>query len=370
MAKARAVSWIRRRSSVMYPMAFPRSHCRGIVANSPRVRRSRSAAESWLARTCGSSSTAASVPCFTAARQQDWPTRPITVVDGVPARFRDVDVVARILQHAARQGPRAAHSSSTTRPGAGGNVASETVAHGQARRLHLPPRERPATHGVNAGALPPAPVRGREADFTPISTLVDVSNVLAINPAGDRRHGGEGLHRPGEGGARQVQLRLDRQRRGHAPRLRRVRRTRPASTWCTSPTRARPDAIQAVLNGDDVLHLRPGADRRCRRRQGRQGEAARRHDQESASPAIPDVPTIDEAGRAGLRELHLVRRSSGPRASTRAIAQKMNLAIKAALADPEDAEEARRARQHAPLRDPRPVPGDRHSAIAPSGPRS
>ena len=66
------------------------------------------------------------------------------------------------------------------KPGAGGNVASEYVA-----------RSRPdgytlllgtaATHGINAALYSRLPF-DVEADFTPIASLVDVSNVLTINP--------------------------------------------------------------------------------------------------------------------------------------------------------------------------------------------
>jgi len=112
------------------------------------------------------------------AAAQDWPTRPITIVMGFPPGS-GTDVVARILQPLLDKalGQRIVID---YKAGAGGNVASEFVA-----------KARPdgytfllgtaGTHGINAALYSKLPFEV-ERDFTPISTLVDVSNVLAINP--------------------------------------------------------------------------------------------------------------------------------------------------------------------------------------------
>ena len=109
---------------------------------------------------------------------QDWPSKPITIIMGFPAGS-GVDVVARTLQE---QMEKALNAKIITdyRSGAGGNIASEAVA-----------RSRPdgytillgtaATHGINA-ALYKNLSFDVETDFTPIAPLVDVSNVLTINP--------------------------------------------------------------------------------------------------------------------------------------------------------------------------------------------
>ncbi len=114
----------------------------------------------------------------TPAAAQAWPAQPITLVLGFPAGS-GVDVVARLLQPSLEQslGTRLVFD---YKPGAGGNVASEVVA-----------RARPdgytllfgtaATHGINAALYRKLPF-DVEADFTPIAPLVDVSNVLTINP--------------------------------------------------------------------------------------------------------------------------------------------------------------------------------------------
>ena len=223
---------------------------------------------------------------------------------------------------------------------------------GQARRLHLPAR-----HGGDARrqrrALPSSASTSRPTSrrSRPSSTC---SNVLTINPDGDRRQERQGLHRQGEGGARQVQLRLDRQRHGHASRLRRVQRARPASTWCTCPTRAGPTPSSAVLKGEIccifnqvqtmIQHAKAGKVRLL-------GVTT------EARGAMPDMPTIDEAGLPGY-ESYIWFGIFGPKGLDPAIAAKMNAAIKVALDDPEIQQEADRARQHAALRDARAVQGD------------
>ncbi|MGD9882266.1 MAG: Bug family tripartite tricarboxylate transporter substrate binding protein [Reyranella sp.] len=119
---------------------------------------------------------------FTAAsvQAQDWPAaRPIVIYMGFPAGS-GVDVVGRLLQPSLEKtlGQRILLD---YKSGAGGNLASETVANarpdGYAFLLGTA-----ATHGVNPALYARLPF-DVETDFTPISTIVDVPNVLAINPA-------------------------------------------------------------------------------------------------------------------------------------------------------------------------------------------
>ena len=98
------------------------------------------------------------------------------------------------------------------------------------------------------------------------------------------------------------------------------------------PYKGGPDAIQAVLKGDvccifnqvqTVLqHAKAGTVRLL-------GVTTKKR-----VAAIPDVPTIDEAGVAGY-ESYTWFAIFGPKGLDRAIAEKMNLAIKTALGDPE-----------------------------------
>src|SRR5499427_8884574 len=105
-------------------------------------------------------------------RADDWPSRPITLYMGFPAGS-GVDVIARMLQPSLEKslGQRLVID---YKPGAGGNVASEVVARAQPDGYTFL-LGTAATHGVNP-ALYPRMSFDVEADFTPVSTLVDVSN--------------------------------------------------------------------------------------------------------------------------------------------------------------------------------------------------
>ena len=112
------------------------------------------------------------------ALSQEWPAASITLVMTFPPGS-GIDVVGRTLQES-MQKSLGQNIVFDYRPGAGGNVASEHVA-----------RSKPdgytilfgtaATHGVNAALYRKLPF-DVEADFTPIAPLVNVSNVLTVNP--------------------------------------------------------------------------------------------------------------------------------------------------------------------------------------------
>jgi tripartite-type tricarboxylate transporter receptor subunit TctC len=109
---------------------------------------------------------------------QDWPSKPITIVMGFPAGS-GVDIVARTLQDSMEKSLNA-RVVTEYRAGAGGNIASEYVAKARADGYTIL-LGTAATHGVNAALYRNLPF-DVEADFTPIAPLVDVSNVLTINP--------------------------------------------------------------------------------------------------------------------------------------------------------------------------------------------
>jgi tripartite-type tricarboxylate transporter receptor subunit TctC len=118
------------------------------------------------------------LPFAQAQAPADWPDRPVNVIMTFPAGS-GVDVVARTLQE-----PLGKVLGQPVvidyKPGAAGNIASEFVA-----------RSRPdgytlvfgtaATHGSNA-ALYKKLAFDVEADFVPVAPILDVSNVLTINP--------------------------------------------------------------------------------------------------------------------------------------------------------------------------------------------
>lgn len=102
---------------------------------------------------------------------------PIRLVLGFPAGTA-VDATARLIQEPlARALGRPVVVEYKT--GAAGNIASEYVARAQPDGLTLL-LGTAATHGSNAALYPKLPF-DVEQDFTPIASLLDMSNVLAIN---------------------------------------------------------------------------------------------------------------------------------------------------------------------------------------------
>jgi tripartite-type tricarboxylate transporter receptor subunit TctC len=109
---------------------------------------------------------------------QLWPRQPITIIMGFPAGS-GVDVVARMLEEPMEKS-LGGKLVMDYRTGAGGNLASEAVARAKPDGYTLL-LGTAATHGVNAALYRKLPF-DVEADFTPIASLVNVSNVLTVNP--------------------------------------------------------------------------------------------------------------------------------------------------------------------------------------------
>jgi len=123
---------------------------------------------------------AAGASWFPAARAQglDWPQRPITFVMTFPAGS-GVDVVARQLQEPLGRllGQPIVVEYKT---GAAGNIASEYVARARPDGYTLV-FGTAATHGSNA-AIYKRLSFDVEDDFVPVAPILDVSNVLTVNP--------------------------------------------------------------------------------------------------------------------------------------------------------------------------------------------
>jgi len=116
------------------------------------------------------------VPACAAAVQ--WPQRPVTIVLGFPAGS-GVDVIARTIQDplSERLGVPVIIE---YKPGAAGNLSSGFVARSQPDGYTFA-LGTAAQHGSNA-ALYKNLSFDVEDDFVPIAPLIDVSNVLTINP--------------------------------------------------------------------------------------------------------------------------------------------------------------------------------------------
>nr|AGU10438.1 Tripartite tricarboxylate transporter family receptor [uncultured organism] len=112
------------------------------------------------------------------AAAEEWPTKPVTMIMGFPAGS-GVDVVARAIQE-----PLAKQLGQPViidyKSGAAGNIASEYVARAKADGYTLA-FGTAATHGSNAALYKKLPFDVEE-DFVAVAPVLDVSNVLTINP--------------------------------------------------------------------------------------------------------------------------------------------------------------------------------------------
>src|SRR5947199_3344523 len=258
---------------------------------------------------------------------QSWPTHPITILMGFPAGS-GVDVVARLLQEPMEKS-LGGRIITDYRTGAGGNVASEAVARAKPDGYTLL-LGTAATHGVNAALYRNLPF-DVEADFTPISPLVNVSNVLTINPQVINVHTVREFI--AEVGANPGKYNYASTGNGTGTHLAFAEfNARAGLDMVHVPYKGGPDAIQSVVKGDTCCifnqvqtvlpQLRAGTVRLL-------GVTTRKR-----VAAIPDVPTIDEAGLGGY-ESYTWFGIFGPKGLDPGIAARFNLAIKAALSEPE-----------------------------------
>lgn len=115
----------------------------------------------------------------TSALAADYPSKPITLVMTFSAGS-GVDVVARHIQ-----GPLERELGQPIvieyKTGAAGNIASEYVSRAKPDGYTLE-FGTAATHGVNAALYEKLPF-DVERDFVPVAPVIDVSNVLTVNPA-------------------------------------------------------------------------------------------------------------------------------------------------------------------------------------------
>lgn len=114
----------------------------------------------------------------TQASADEWPSKPIMMIMGFPAGS-GVDVVARAIQE-----PLSKELGQPViidyKAGAAGNIASEYVARARPDGYTLV-FGTAATHGSNAALYKKLPF-DVENDFIAVSPVLDVSNVLTINP--------------------------------------------------------------------------------------------------------------------------------------------------------------------------------------------
>jgi tripartite-type tricarboxylate transporter receptor subunit TctC len=262
------------------------------------------------------------------AEAQEWPAaRPITIYMGFPAGS-GVDVVGRLLQPSLEKtlGQRIVID---YKSGAGGNLASETVANAKSDGYTFL-LGTAATHGVNAALYKKLPF-DVETDFTPITTLADIPNVLAINPEViDARNVQDFIAKvktaPGKysfgstGNGTGTHLAFA------------AFNTQAGLDMVHVPYKGGPDATNSLLKGETccsfpllqamLQHAKAGKVRLLGVTTAKRVGAA------------PDLPTIAEQGMPGY-ESYIWFGIFAPKGLDSAVAAKMNAALKVAVEDPE-----------------------------------
>src|SRR5437868_8602826 len=276
------------------------------------------------AASCIAASTAFAAPAW--AESQAWPSQPITILMGFTAGS-GVDMVGRTLQESLQK------SLKTTilydyRPGAGGNVASEAVAHAKPDGYTLL-LGTAATHGINPALYKNLPFDA-EADFTPVAPLVEVSNVLTVNPAVidvksikefiDKVKANPGKYDYASTG------------NGTGTHLAFAEfNARAGLDMVHVPYKGGPEALQAVIGGDVCCIFNQVQTVLGQYRAGKVrllGVTTRQR-----VGAVPDVPTIAEAALPGF-ESYTWFGLFGPKGIDPQVVAKINAAVRGALEQP------------------------------------
>ena len=270
---------------------------------------------------------AASVQVQAQAQGSDWPNKPVTIYMGFPAGS-GVDVVARLLQPSLEKtlGQRLVID---YKSGAGGNVASEAVANAKPDGYTFL-LGTAATHGVNAALYKKLPF-DVETDFTPISTIADIPNVLAINPEViDAKNVQDFIAKVKAAPGKYSYASTG---NGTGTHLAFAAFNKQAGLDMVHvPYKGGPDATNSLLKGETCCsfpllqamlpHAKAGKVRllgvTTAKRVG----------------AMPDLPTIAEQGMPGF-ESYIWFGIFAPKGLDPAIAAKMNAALKIAIEDPE-----------------------------------
>ena len=258
------------------------------------------------------------------AAAQEFPgTTPVTLVMTFPAGS-GIDIVGRLLQDSMQK------SLGTSlvydyRPGAAGNVASEYVARAKPDG-HTILFGTAATHGVNAALYKKLPF-DVEADFTPIATIVNVSNVLTVNSAVvDVKTVKELIDLVRANPGKYNYASTGNGTGTHLAMAEFVAKTGLSMTHV--PYKGGPDAVLSVVKGDVCCYMSQVQAMLPHYKAGKVrllGVTTK----ERVS-AIAEVPTIAEAGLPGF-ENYTWFGLFGPKNMNPVAVTKINLAVKAAL---------------------------------------
>ena len=257
---------------------------------------------------------------------QAWPQHPITILMGFPAGS-GVDVVARLLEEPMEKS-LGGKLVMDYRVGAGGNVASEAVARAKPDGYTLL-LGTAATHGVNAALYKKLPF-DVEADFTPISPLVNVSNVLTVNPqVVDANTLKEFIGKVKANPGKYNYASTGNGTGTHLAFAEFV--SRAGLDMVHVPYKGGPEALTSVVSGTTCCIFNQVQTVLPQWKAGRVrllGVTTR-----TRVSAVPDVPTIAEAGVPGY-ESYTWFALFGPKGLDADIVNKVNTAVKAALETP------------------------------------
>ena len=242
-----------------------------------------------------------------------------------------VDVVARLLEEPMEKS-LGGKLVMDYRVGAGGNVASEAVARAKPDGYTLL-LGTAATHGVNAALYKKLPF-DVEADFTPISPLVNVSNVLTVNPqVVDANTLKEFIDKVKANPGKYNYASTGNGTGTHLAFAEFV--SRAGLEMVHVPYKGGPEALTSVVSGTTCCIFNQVQTVLPQWKAGRVrllGVTTR-----TRVSAVPDVPTIAEAGaEVGLRgyESYTWFALFGPKGLDADIVNKVNAAVKAALETP------------------------------------
>src|SRR2546421_3175806 len=260
------------------------------------------------------------------AMAQSWPAHPITILMGFPAGS-GVDVVARLLQEPMEKslGTRVV---TDYRTGAGGNLASEAVARAKPDGYTLL-LGTSATHGVNAALYKRLPF-DVEADFTPIAPLIDVANVLTLNPnVIDAKALREFIDQVKANPGKYAYASTGNGTGTHLAFAELV--SRAGLDMIHVPYKGGPEALASVVSGQTCCIMNQVQTVMAQWKAGRVrllGVTTK-----TRVPAVPEIPTIAESGVPGY-ESYIWFGLFGPKGLEPRIVNRVNAAVKAAIETP------------------------------------
>jgi tripartite-type tricarboxylate transporter receptor subunit TctC len=257
---------------------------------------------------------------------QAWPSQPITVIMGFPAGS-GVDVVGRMLQEPMEKS-LGGKLVMDYRTGAGGNLASEAVARAKPDGYTLL-LGTAATHGVNAALYKRLPF-DVEADFTPIAPMVDVSNVLTVNPQVlDVKTMAEFIQTVKANPGRYNYASTGNGTGTHLAFAELV--SRAGLDMVHVPYKGGPEALASVVAGQTCCIMNQVQTVQTQWKAGRVRLLGVTTAKRVAS--VPDIPTIAESGLPGY-ESYIWFGLFGPKGLDPQIVGRVNAAVKAALETP------------------------------------